>query len=91
MGSNPTLSADTIDAQLYSSSMTVRVGPKGQIVIPKAIRDQASIEPGDEVEVHFTDETIVVVPRRRPARLGGRFARTGMAERLLDDRRSEPR
>jgi AbrB family looped-hinge helix DNA binding protein len=29
--------------------MTHRVGTKGQVVIPKAIRDEIGIEPGDEV------------------------------------------
>lgn len=29
--------------------MTHRVGAKGQVVIPKAIRDEIGIEPGDEV------------------------------------------
>jgi antitoxin PrlF len=29
--------------------MTHKVGVKGQVVIPKAIRDQIGIEPGDEV------------------------------------------
>lgn len=33
--------------------MTYKVGPKGQVVIPKRIRDRVGIGPGDEV---FFDE-----------------------------------
>jgi AbrB family looped-hinge helix DNA binding protein len=32
-------------------SMTYKVGPKGQVVIPKAIRDRLGISTGDEVVV----------------------------------------
>jgi len=31
--------------------MTMKVGPKGQVVVPKTIRDELGIHPGDEVEV----------------------------------------
>lgn len=34
---------------------TVRVGPKGQVVIPKRIRDRLGIGPGDEVRVSESD------------------------------------
>jgi AbrB family looped-hinge helix DNA binding protein len=71
--------------------MTGRVGAKGQVVIPKAIRDRVQLHPGDEVEFELRNDEIVVVARRRPADLGGRFARSGMAARLLEDRTREPR
>lgn len=43
--------------------MTHRVGAKGQVVIPKPIRDELGIEPGDEV-VFETDGKDVRVRRR---------------------------
>jgi AbrB family looped-hinge helix DNA binding protein len=76
---------------LYSSSMTGRIGAKGQVVIPKALRDRARLHPGDEVDFELRDEEIVLVARRVPASLGGRFKGTGMAARLLEDRAREPR
>ena len=33
----------------YTAGMTHRVGIKGQVVIPKAIREEIGIKPGDEV------------------------------------------
>jgi AbrB family looped-hinge helix DNA binding protein len=71
--------------------MTTRIGPKGQVVIPKHIRERASLEPGDEVEVELRDDEIVVTAHRRPRHLGGRFTGSGMAARLLEDRATEPR
>lgn len=71
-------------------SMTTRVGAKGQIVIPKEIRDRVSLHSGDEVDIELQGTTIVVTARHRPSGLGGKFARSGMAARLLDDRAGEP-
>jgi AbrB family looped-hinge helix DNA binding protein len=62
--------------------MTGRIGAKGQVVIPKTLRDRANLHPGDEVDFEFRDEEIVLVARRQPSRLGGRFADSGMAARL---------
>jgi AbrB family looped-hinge helix DNA binding protein len=71
--------------------MTGRIGAKGQVVIPKILRDRARLQPGDEVDFELRDEEIVLVARRSSARLGGRFSKTGMATRLLEDRAREPR
>lgn len=71
--------------------MTGRIGAKGQVVIPKSLRDQANLHPGDEVDFELRDAEIVLVARRRPVALGGRFTKSGMAARLLEDRAREPR
>lgn len=76
---------------LYFLSMTRRVGAKGQVVIPKSLRDQANLHPGDEVEFELKGAQIVLKASRLPAALGGRFAGSGMASRLLEDRGREPR
>jgi hypothetical protein len=49
------------------------------------------LHPGDEVEVELRDDEIVLVARRHTAQLCGRFDRSGMADRLLQDRAREPR
>ena len=71
--------------------MTGRIGAKGQVVIPKALRDRVRLQPGDEVEFELRDEQIVLIAHRPPARLGSRFGKSGMAARLLEDRAREPR
>lgn len=71
--------------------MTGRIGAKGQVVIPKPLRDQARLQPGDVVDFELRDGEIVLVARNAPTRLGGRFSKTGMAARLLEDRAREPR
>jgi AbrB family looped-hinge helix DNA binding protein len=71
--------------------MIGRIGAKGQVVIPKRLRDRAQLEPGDEVEFELRGDEIVLVARKAPAPVGGRFKRSGMAARLLEDRAREPR
>lgn len=67
------------------------MGAKGQIVIPKSLRAQVNLHPGDEVDFELKDGLIVLKPSRLPAALGGRFGGSGMAARLLKDRGQEPR
>jgi AbrB family looped-hinge helix DNA binding protein len=71
--------------------MTHRIGTKGQVVIPKEIRDQVGLHPGMEVEVTAQGERVVVTLRRPRSNLGGQFKGSGMAARLLHDRAREPR
>ena len=59
--------------------MIANVSVKGQMVIPEAIREQARIKTGDQLDVGFTNGLIVLRKRRAltPARvrsllLGGR-------------------
>jgi len=71
--------------------MTHRIGAKGQVVIPKALRERANLHPGDAVEFELRGDELVLLPGRDPDRLGGRFAKSGMAARLLEERSREPR
>lgn len=79
--------------------MTHKVGIKGQVVIPKAIRDQIGIEPGDEVAFEPDGKEVRVrrvgddpVARAREIEaLRGAWADTsgGGTDDLLKDRREE--
>jgi len=71
--------------------MIHRVGAKGQVVIPKALRDRVGLYPGAAVDFALDGERIVLLPRQSQTHLGGRFAKSGMAARLLQDRAAEPR
>lgn len=55
--------------------MTMKLGAKGQVVIPKAIRDEAGLYPGDAVDFEFRDGEVVLVRSERQRRpLRGRYA-----------------
>ncbi len=71
--------------------MTNRIGAKGQVVIPKPLREKAGLTPGSEVDFELRGGEVVLIARRTGSGLGGRFAGSGMASRLLDDRAAEPR
>ncbi len=58
------------------------------MVIPKEIRDSLGLVPGVEVEFSSVDGA-VLVKAINDSLVFGRFGNTGMAARLLEDRRAE--
>jgi AbrB family looped-hinge helix DNA binding protein len=68
--------------------MTHRVGPKGQVVIPKDLRDQVGLEPGDEVYFWLHDDHVAVRPAGR-AELRGRFQGLHLTVTLEEQRRAD--
>lgn len=71
--------------------MAQKVGPKGQVVIPKKFRDELGIEPGDEVVVSLSENGVLIQPVYTTQSLRGMFAGSGMLKMLMDDRRKEAR
>jgi AbrB family looped-hinge helix DNA binding protein len=73
--------------------MTQRVGPKGQVVIPKPMREELGLEPGSEVEFELDGEGVRVLRAGAAATVGlkGRYRSSGLAASLLADRAREPR
>jgi AbrB family looped-hinge helix DNA binding protein len=78
--------------RLYLLGMTHRMGAKGQVVIPKELRERAGLHPGAAVEFRLEDGRVVMSPATtRITRLRGSLPGPNMAARLLEDRRREPR
>jgi AbrB family looped-hinge helix DNA binding protein len=73
--------------------MTQRVGAKGQVVIPKGIRDELGLKPGSEVDFERDGDGVRILPAGVAATRGlrGRYASSGMAAALIEDRAREPR
>ncbi|MCL4532466.1 MAG: AbrB/MazE/SpoVT family DNA-binding domain-containing protein [Actinobacteria bacterium] len=70
----------------------IRVSAKGQIVIPKEIRDKLGIKPGDKVDfVNYAGTVIVLKSLTDPIRETRGMLKGGpsMTEALLRDRREE--
>lgn len=60
--------------------MTHRVGAKGQVVIPKELRDELGIEPGDEVTFWRHEDHLAMRPAHSRNPLRGRFAGSSLSE-----------
>lgn len=51
-------------------NVRAKISSKGQLVLPKAVRDAHGLVPGSEVEVESVGDTIVLKPRLRKPRTG---------------------
>lgn len=71
--------------------MTHKVGPKGQIVIPKTIRETLALLPGDTVDFELANGGVLVVPVHGEGSLRGALAGHRLLEALQRERESEPR
>lgn len=69
--------------------MTHRVGPKGQVVIPKELRDELGIEPGDEVSFWRQGDHVAVRPASQRRALRGRFEKTALVDALATERAAD--
>ncbi|MDI3474897.1 MAG: hypothetical protein PWQ79_726 [Thermococcaceae archaeon] len=69
--------------------VTVKVSSKGQIVLPKSIREKFGIRPGDEVEVLDFGDEIVIVPIKKDMKLRGLVKFEKSVKEILKETRAE--
>ncbi|MEM2352334.1 MAG: AbrB/MazE/SpoVT family DNA-binding domain-containing protein [Thermoproteota archaeon] len=53
-----------------------KIGPKGQIVIPKVIREALGIQPGDEILMEVREREILMKPELDPEKFVEDFCST---------------
>ncbi len=73
----------------YAEHMAQKLGPKGQVVIPKTIREELGIGPGDDVVVTLTQGGALVQSAYGLNSLRGALRGSGMLELLEQDHRAE--
>ena len=71
---------------LYIAGMNHRVGAKGEVVIPKGLRDELNMKPGDTVTFWRHGDHVAVRPTNHGRPLRGRYAGSTLSESFLSDR-----
>jgi AbrB family looped-hinge helix DNA binding protein len=66
--------------------MTHRIGPKGQVVIPKQLRDELDLRAGDEVTFWREGDHVAVKRADLALALRGRFAGRPLVATLEEER-----
>lgn len=77
--------------ELYWLRMTHRIGAKGQVVIPKRLRERRGLGPGVPVAFEERPDGVLVRAEAASDALRGRYSGSGMAADLLEDRAADPR
>lgn len=71
--------------------MTHRIGAKGQVVIPKALRDELGISSGDQIVFWREGDHIALAPAGSERPLRGRFRDRPLVKQLEAERRDDQR
>ena len=62
---------------MVGMSIRRKVGPKGQIVIPKVFRETLGIKPGDEVLMEIGEKELRIRPEVKPEKFIEEFCSAG--------------
>ena len=73
-----------------STTFELRVGDRGRVVLPAALREELGLRQGDVLSVTLEDGQLVASTPRAPLdRVRARVRGTGVVEELLEDRRRQ--
>ena len=73
------------------TDILVRLSSKGQLVIPKSVREELGLEPGDRFHLEIQEDRLVLEPVLRSAIHGfcGQYAGTDLLAGLEREHREE--
>ena len=79
---------------MSASSVPVRLGPQGRLVVPVELRRELGLEDGSELVIRSDGRRLILEPRDEVLRrVRGRFAvvpgEVSLTDELLADRRTE--
>jgi len=69
--------------------MAQTIGPKGQVVVPKKIRDALGLKPGDAVVVHQHGNQVIIESVASQKALKGIFSGLNLLQDLEEEKRIE--
>ena len=77
-------------SRIMSTTFELRVGDRGRVVLPAALREELGLRQGDVLTVTLEgDQLVASTPRAALDRVRARVRATGVVEELLEDRRRQ--